>query len=219
MSRRERTLTPAETVRKERFEALCREMESAGYRKTDLTVGIVSVNIAAVLLMLPFAAALWICYFLRGASGAGSRVTGGPLVFLALLILLMVLHECIHGLVWGLFAEHHLRAVSFGVIWKYLTPYCACAEPLKRWQYILGAAMPTLILGFGLGAVSAALGQPLLLLLAIVMLFSGGGDFLIILKILLRRSGGRQILCCDHPYDCGAVVFEKSDQMISDNCR
>ena len=69
MAKQERVLTPAETVRKERFDALCREMAEAGYEKTDLTVGIVFANVASIFLMLPFAAALWVSYVLVNPSG------------------------------------------------------------------------------------------------------------------------------------------------------
>ena len=37
--------------------------------------------------------------------------------------------------------------MKFGVIWKMLTPYCHCKEPLKVGQYILGGVMPAVILG------------------------------------------------------------------------
>lgn len=209
MADKDRKLTPAEEARRTRFETLSRDLEAAGYERTDLTVGLAFANIAAVFLMLPFAAALWISFFTVNGSAGGALDLGWALLFLVLLLLLTAVHEGIHGLTWGLFAENRFRAVSFGVIWKYLSPYCTCGEPLRRWQYVLGTAMPTLILGFGLGTASVLLGLPLLLLLAEIMLFSGGGDALIILKVLCRRTGGGQVLCCDHPYEGGAVLFEK----------
>lgn len=209
MAEKERALTPAEAARKARFDVLCRNMEEAGYQKTDLTVGIVFANIASVFLMLPFVIFFFFWYFRVNASAAGTVGSGGYLLFLVLLLLLVVLHEGIHGLTWGIFAKEHLRSISFGVIWKYLTPYCTCAEPMKRWQYVLGTAMPTLLLGFGLGAAAIYLGHPLPFFLSVVLLFGGGGDLLIILKVLLHRSGGRQAVYCDHPYACGTVVFEK----------
>ena len=41
------------------------------------------------------------------------------------------------------------------------------------------------------------------------MILSGGGDFLITLKILLYRTNKKKSVYCDHPYECGFVVFEK----------
>ena len=48
---------------------------------------------------------------------------------------------------------------------------------MKKWQYLLGTAMPTLVLGGG-GAVAAVMTNQLLLFLAAeYMILSGGGDF------------------------------------------
>lgn len=131
------------------------------------------------------------------------------LFFLLVMLLLTAVHEGIHGLTWGLFAESHWRSIRFGVIWKALTPYCTCAQPMKRGQYILGAAMPTLVLGIGLTAAAALTGIFWVFILALAMIFGGGGDFTIILKILLHRQCGKEAVYYDHPYECGVVVFEK----------
>ena len=69
--------------------------------------------------------------------------------------------------------------------------------------------MPTLILGFATAIAAVITDQLLLLFLAEIMLLSGGGDFLIILKILLYRTDKKESVYCDHPYECGFVVFEK----------
>ena len=41
-----------------------------------------------------------------------------------------------------------MKDIEFGVMWKYLTPYCTCRKSLKRGQYITGNLMPTIVLGF-----------------------------------------------------------------------
>ena len=208
MSRKERKLSAAELKRKEKFDRLCEQMERDGYRKTDLTINIVAANVGAFFVMLPFVILVgWLC-LRANLAWQNMGPYFGVLLFAGLLILLVV-HEGIHGLVWGAFAKNHFRAIAFGVIWQALAPYCTCGEPLKRWQYLLGAAAPTLVLGFGLAAVAAAAGQAWLFILAELMLFGGGGDALIILKTLRYRPKDRQALYCDHPYECGLVVFEK----------
>ena len=55
MAKNERKLTPAEQKRKEQFALVCEEMERQGYRKTDLTIGVVKANLLALIVMLPFA--------------------------------------------------------------------------------------------------------------------------------------------------------------------
>ena len=215
MEKKERALTPAEQKRKADFERLCQQMAQSGYQKRDLTVSVLYANAMSAPVMLPFAMAAFVVYRVFRPAGSGSFSVSLPrlALFWAAILLLLVLHELIHGAVWGLFAKEHGRAISFGFIWRLLTPYCTCAEPLKRWQYVLGTAMPTLILGFGLGAAAVGLGQPMLFLLSVIMLFGGGGDALIILKVLFHRSGGRNAVYCDHPYDCGVVVFEQSSNI------
>lgn len=80
---------------------------------------------------------------------------------------------------------------------------------MKKWQYLLGAAMPTLVLGCAVAAAAVMTDRLLLFFVAEIMLLSGGGDFLIILKILLYRTDKKESVYCDHPYECGFVVFEK----------
>lgn len=212
MAEKERTLTPAEQKRKEAFEKISAEMEQKGYQKTDLTVGIVKANALAILIMLPFAALA--CGVFFAIRPFGTVHFAFPLyksiLFWVGLILLVVMHEAIHGLTWGAFAESHWKAISFGVIWSMLTPYCTCAESLTKKQYIIGSAMPTLILGFGLTVLAAVLGDFWLFALSFAMIFGGGGDALIILKMLLHKTQGKEVLYYDHPYECGLVVFEKS---------
>ena len=211
MAKGERNLTPAEQKRKERFALVCEEMERRGYQKTDLTVGVAKANLLALVVMLPFA----VLYGAVVLSRCSLRLMAESIssldffFFLLVMLLLTAVHEAIHGLAWAIFAEGHWKAIRFGVIWKALTPYCTCAQPMKRGQYILGAAMPTLLLGIGLTAAAALTGIFWIFILAITMIFGGGGDFAIILKMLLHRQRGKEAVYYDHPYECGVVVFEK----------
>lgn len=210
MAKNERQLTPAEQERKEQFAVVCAEMEQQGYRKTDLTIGVVKANLIALIVMLPFAVLSGAVVLSRCSlrSMAESISSWDFLIFLLVMLLLTAVHEGIHGFTWAMFAEGHWKAIRFGVIWKALTPYCTCAQPMKRGQYILGAAMPTLVLGIGLTAAAALTGIFWILILAIAMIF-GGGDFAIILKMLLHRQRGKEAVYYDHPYEYGVVVFEK----------
>lgn len=128
-------------------------------------------------------------------------------LFFPALLILFVLHEVIHGLVWGLFAG--LRSIRFGVIWKMLTPYCTCSSVLGKWQYVLGAAMPTILLGFLMSFIAIYMDNILLSVLSLFMILGGGGDLLIILKLLSHPTRGKEVLYIDHPYECGLVAFER----------
>lgn len=211
MNRKERTLTSAEQKRKAVFEGICKEMERKGYLKKDLTVGVLQANIMALVIMLPFVVIVFGIYLRVNPVGRMAFSFHGVIAFFIAVLLLIVFHEAIHGLTWGIFAKGHRNAIAFGVIWKTLTPYCTCAEPLTKWQYVSGCAMPTLVLGFGLAAIAAAIGNFWFLVLSEIMLLSGGGDFFIILKILLFKHSKHDVLYYDHPYACGVVAFERAE--------
>ena len=209
MKKNERKLTEKELKRKEQFEILRADMKRNGYKEKALTIGILQVNVGAIIIMLPFVVLTAISYFNFNSIGTREISLRFSILLLPILLVLIVLHELIHGLVWGCFAKNHFHSIEFGVIWKALTPYCTCSEPMKKWQYMLGGAMPTLILGAGTAVIAVATSQLLLFYIAELMIFSGGGDFLIILKILLYRTGRKETVYYDHPYECGVVVFEK----------
>lgn len=209
MSKKERKLTPREMERKISYEKICDEIEKNGYIKQDLTVGIILANVAAIIIMLPFIALIEWVNSAVNSIGSVRFSLSTSIIFLIFFLILVILHEVIHGLTWGIFAKNHFHSITFGVIWKALTPYCTCSEPLKKWQYILGALMPTLILGFGMAAISIVFRQPLLFVLSELMVLSGGGDFFIVLKMLFYSPKGNEVLYYDHPYECGVVAFER----------
>ena len=208
MQKQERKLTLKEQERKERLEQISQKMSADGYHRHELTVGLVFANVVGPLIMLPFCVIVGVIYFYTKFSG-DSLSFHLEWSFFPLFIALIVLHEVIHGLTWGIFAKTHLKSITFGVIWRALTPYCTCGEPLKRWQYVLGGLMPTLILGFGMAAASVVLQSDLLFFLSEAMIFGGCGDFLIVLKLLMYKAAGKDVLFYDHPYEGGTVVFER----------
>ena len=133
MSIKERKLTAREIERKVIYEKVCEDMDKNGYKKQELTVGILIANVAAIIIMLPFIAGIaWVNSMVNPTrSFIFSQSTS--IVSVILFILLVILHEVIHGLTWGIFARNHFYSIAFGVIWKALTPYCTCSEPLKKW--------------------------------------------------------------------------------------
>lgn len=209
--KKERKLTEAELRRKERFEALAADMERQGWMARPLTMGAVKANVLAILVMAPFVVLFTVWYLVVNSSLEGELSLPALLLLLAALLALLAAHEGIHGLVWGLFAPSGFKSIEFGIIWSTLSPYCTCAEPMKKGQYLLGSAMPTLVLGFGLGIVAVYTGVNLLLYLSVLMILGGGGDFCIILKLLAYRPRGEAVYC-DHPYELGLVAFERPEK-------
>ena len=201
-----RKLTEKELKRKNDFEKLNSEMQQKGYKIKNMTINIRQANFLGPLSMLPFIALTFLFYYNVNSFDLGG-ISLRFVVAAFLLLPLIILHELIHGVTWGFFAKNHFHSIDFGFIWSSFSPYCTCSEPLKKWQYLLGTAMPTLVLGGG-GAVAAVMTNQLLLFLAAeYMILSGGGDFQLILRSILTDK--RESLYCAHPYECAFVVFEK----------
>lgn len=204
-----RKLTPAEERRLRAFEARAESLKSRGYRRVELTVGIVRANVFAVVLLIPLLAA-GIGAFLalrRSFTGLSGPVQMG--LFVVTLAVLIVVHELIHGLSWAIFARHHWKDIEFGFMKEYLTPYCTCLEPLTRGQYAFGAVMPLVLLGILPMIIGVAIGSFPMLLMGIIMADSAAGDILIVWKILRYRSDAGELVYMDHPTQAGGVIFER----------
>lgn len=208
MAKEERYLTPAEAKRKEIFEGKATKLEQEGYVKKDLTVSVFMANVMAIVLMLPIMAGFFWLYYVANGGFSQEFDMISALLFIGLLLVLVVVHELIHGITWSFFTKERFHSIEFGVIWSMLTPYCTCKEELKKWQYILGSIMPTFIVGILPTVLAILLHSELLFEIGLLMIFGGGGDMLITLKILFYREKGSSVYM-DHPYKCGVVVFEK----------
>ncbi|MDO5519019.1 MAG: DUF3267 domain-containing protein [bacterium] len=210
MNKKERKLSPAELKRKAGFESKVQEMEQNGYVKMDLTIGIVKANFLAVIVMLPIMILFRLIYLAR-VKGEISVNFGSPelLLFLGVSLGLIVLHELIHGVTWAYMAKEGFQSIEFGIVWKMLTPYCTCSSELKKKQYILGAMMPTIVVGMLPVVIGIVLNLPFFYLIGQFMILGGGGDALIILQLLRHKENGKECVYLDHPYELGIVVFER----------
>ena len=211
MSEKERKLSKAELRRKEAFDAENARRLAEGYVRHDLTVSVAKANWLGLLLSMPLVGLLMGLFTLLAPAQDKewnmAEASFFPLVVVAVVLLLTVLHELVHGAVFGWFAPHRYKAIQFGVIWSMLTPYCACTEPLTRGQYLLGAAMPTIVVGLLPAAIAIAMNDLGWFVIALLMVIGGGGDMLIILKLITFRQQGKETLFCDHPTLPGLVAY------------
>ncbi|HPR33193.1 MAG TPA: DUF3267 domain-containing protein [Prolixibacteraceae bacterium] len=120
----------------------------------------------------------------------------------------MVAHELIHGVVWALAASRGFRSISFGILWKLVTPYCHCREPLQVKHYILGALMPALVLGFIPAIIALITGRLGLLIFGIFFTIAAVGDFMV---IWLLRNEHRNTWVEDHPSEAGCFIYRKKE--------
>lgn len=209
---KERRLTKRETARMEELRKKEEQLREQGVTRKDLTIGIVAANILAIVIMLPFMLISILAFFMVNGRREFRFFYEEPLYTFLLLIVFficIVLHELIHGLVWGFFASGHFKDIEFGIIWSALTPYSTCKTELKRYQYVIGAVMPTIILGFLTAVIAVLTGSGGVLFISVFMILGGGGDFLIVGKLLAYRGKGKEYVIIDHPSELGLIIFER----------
>ena len=124
----------------------------------------------AFVLGLPLVALLCVWYVVRNGSISLDFSFSQYLPVLIGGLVLIVVHEGIHGITWGLCAPSKFKTIEFGFIAEKCIPYCTCGEPLKKTQFILGAFMPCLVLGIIPCIVAVYLNSVLLLILGILMI-------------------------------------------------
>ncbi len=186
-------------------EQLSNQLERDGYRRNDLTVSANTANTLALVTALPWIAIHLVVYGLVAGWKSFSTFDIGLLS--ALILLSIIIHELIHGLFFGLFAARHFKAIKFGVMWKSLNPYCFCADPVSKVQYMIALVMPGFILGTCLGVLATCIGSSTLLVLSLVSYLAAGGDLFVAYKIMRFPIIGKKALFLDHPTQPGLLVF------------
>lgn len=115
-------------------------------------------------------------------------------------------HELIHGLTWAHYAKSGWKSISFGVMWKLLTPYCHCSEPLKVRPYIIGALMPLIILGILPWILGLCFGSIWPTVFGVIYIVAASGDILIVWKLRNEKSTSTVL---DHPTEAGCIIYEE----------
>lgn len=118
-------------------------------------------------------------------------------------------HEAIHGITWAACNPLHFKAIEFGFMRESLTPYCTCTEPLGRACYITGSLAPLVVLGLAPAIAGVALGAGVVFVLALLMILGASGDIFVVVELLRHERTGNEVICVDHPSECGLVIFER----------
>ena len=190
------------------------------FKKEKLTIDLLKANLYAIFAIIPILIIyglpfyfLWRNTFSKVALKSfinefSFGILGGFISILLVITVGTVLHELIHGITWAKYTENGFKSIRFGIMWRMLTPYCHCVEPLKVKHYILGAIMPTIILGFLPFVFSLVTGNLLWLFFGVFFTMGGVGDFLI---INLLRKEKKDDLVLDHPTEAGCYIFRKEN--------
>lgn len=206
--KKQRTLSEAEKKRLERFEKISADMVEQGYTRRDLIIDMKKATWFTILLAIPLFVIGDEVYLLVNGQFDFFHGTNFLVAFLAFVVLVVV-HELIHGISWSFFTPNHFKDIQFGVMWDTLSPYCTCLVPLKKSQYLFGTVMPLILLGIVPMVVGIVLANPTVLFLGIIMADAAGGDIMILHKLLTFKSTAAELVYMDHPTEAGSVVFEK----------
>jgi len=122
-----------------------------------------------------------------------------------------VVHELIHGLTWACFAKSGWKSISFGVMWKLLTPYCHCDEPMHIPGYMAGAMMPCFILGVIPAIVALFIGSLPMLAWGIFFIAAAAGD--IWMTWLLTKENPKSFVL-DHPSEAGFYIIDEEKKVL-----
>lgn len=188
------------------------------YEKVLKIISIEKANKLGLFIMIPVFLAFTIPYIIIHDVGKEQvyhffnnnfsfiKIITCSFLFFAAMLLGIVLHELIHGITWALFAKNGFKSIRFGVLWKMLTPYCHCTEPLKIKHYLLGAVTPAMFLGLIPAIVGIVTAHYVVTLFGIFFLIAAIGDFMIV-QILWNEN--RNDFVQDHPSEAGCYVYRK----------
>ncbi|MDR2474615.1 MAG: DUF3267 domain-containing protein [Bacteroidales bacterium] len=186
-----------------------KEINLLQYSKEKKTADIAKANLFGVLLCIPVGVLYGVPYYFVWRNEPAVPIfeeffDASAFIYVVVLLAGIVLHELIHGCCWALFVKNGFKSIQFGVLWKMLTPYCHCKEPLPLMPYVFGLIMPAVVLGFVPAIVSVCIGSRGLLILGGLFTVAAAGDFLIF--NLLRRES-RACWVEDHPSEVGCYVY------------
>jgi hypothetical protein len=189
-----------------------------GYDKKELTMSATRANVLALLFAVPILLFYTLVYvgawpeqFTVENLKAVSQTYGTLLLYMPVILLLILipgaaLHELIHGITWAFFCKNGLKSIKYGVHWRALTPYCHCKEVLSLWAYMLGGAMPGLIMGVLPALAGILTGYFVVFLFGLFFTLAAAGDMLI---LWMLRHQKKNDLVQDHPDLIGCFVLRK----------
>ena len=185
-------------------------MEFNQFIKEKKTIDLGRANVEALLylvfFMVIFAVPYYFIWDFKFPKLKGQNIALIALAPLFVLLLGIVIHELIHGIFFSLYASQGIKSIKFGILWKTLTPYCHCKEPLKIKHYIIALLAPLLFVGIIPSIISLIIGNGFLLVLGIFFSAAAAGDLMI--YFLIRKENPEDYVQ-DHPSEAGYFIFRK----------
>lgn len=187
-------------------------MNNMNKANREYTLPILRVNVMALIMIVPIGVIEFLpMSIIHGIEFQLVRdITFGGATFSLIKMVLAItlgifIHELLHALGWVFFTKKKWKSIRFGVKWEYMTPYCHCKEPLRKYPFMLGAVLPLLILGILPVVWAYYSGNYSLWFFGFFFSIAAGGD---IIAIWMLRKVKRHEMVQDHPSEMGFYVLE-----------
>lgn len=205
-------MTKDEEIRVNIFNKITEDLLKEGYISKDVSIEMFKAHLLTIILLGPLVFLILKIYerIYSPYNLAHILLDSKSLLLLGItIIVLTVVHEVLHGFTWSLFTPRGIKDISFGFILKYLSPYCTCKVPLKRWQYTLGVLMPLIVLGIIPTIIGLFAGIASITIIGALFIIGAGGDLVMIYLIMSYKPERKEILVYDNPTKIGVRFFEK----------
>jgi hypothetical protein len=168
----------------------------------QMYLGIIPLGAVAAVVGLAFCG-----LYGKAEIGAGFRLLFSFPFFFPMFIVGIIFHELIHALTWKIASGHSWNTMKFGVIWKQLTPFAHCTQPMEARAYRIGAAMPGIVLGLLPLILSLFAANSIVFWFGVIFTTAASGDLGVIYRL---RSVAGDSLVQDHPSQPGCFVQSQS---------
>lgn len=191
---------------REKFEKMRAQLRGKGYKEKNVTISSGKAMTLGVLYALPFVIIFGLLYRFLLLERAYLSEIGGLsfyIMFLAILVVSVVIHELLHGIGWAVSSGKGWNAVRFNV--NAMMPSCACRIVLEKKTYLVGVLTPFVVLGFGSVLFVFLYPGTISLLTMMVNFIAAGADLVIAFYVWKERGS----LIADHPTEAGYIAFYK----------
>ena len=188
------------------FSRVQAELKANGYREKDVTFSSGKATAFGVLYALPFITILGLAYrflLLERAHLSETGVLSFYIMFIAILVVSVAIHELLHGIGWAISSGKGWQAVRFNI--HAMMPSCACKTALKKKSYLAGVLAPFVVLGLGSAMFVFVYPGTVSFLIMMVNFVAAGADLLIAVRVVKEDN----CLIADHPTKAGYIAFYK----------
>ena len=188
------------------FSRVQAELKANGYREKDVTFSSGKATVFGVLYALPFITILGLAYrflLLERAHLLETGVLSFYIMFIAIIVVSVAIHELLHGIGWAISSGKGWQAVRFNI--HAMMPSCACKTALKKKSYLAGVLAPFVVLGLGSALFVFVYPGTVAFLTMMVNFVAVGADLLIAVRVVKEDN----CLIADPPTKAGYIAFYK----------